>query len=127
MAAVLSLAPLVGIVAACAALVLPRATFYRRQQPASAKPPRPSPPRALPPERRAEVLATLNSDRFADHAPRQVVAALLDEDRYLCSVRTMYRVLEAAGEIRERRDQLRHSAYVKPELLATVQCSPSRG
>jgi len=120
MPAVLSLAPLVGIVAACAALMLPRATFYRRQQPAAAKSPRPSPPRALSPAQRAEVLTTLNSERFADQAPRQVVAALLDEDRYLCGVRTMYRVLEAAGEIRERRDQLRHPSYVKPELLATA-------
>jgi putative transposase len=117
---VLSLAPLVGIVAACAALMLPRATFYRWQQPATTKAPRPSPPRALPPEERAEILATLNSDRFVDHAPRQVFAALLDEGRRLCSVRTMYRVLEGAGEIRERRDQLRHPTYVKPELLATA-------
>jgi putative transposase len=120
MPAVLSLAPLVGIVAACAALMLPRATFYRWQQPATTKAPRPSPPRALPPEERAEILATLNSDRFVDHAPRQVFAALLDEGRRLCSVRTMYRVLEGAGEIRERRDQLRHPTYVKPELLATA-------
>jgi putative transposase len=120
MAAVLSLAPLVGMVAACAALMLPRATFYRRQRPAVAKVPRPTPPRALPPAARAEVLSTLNSDRFVDKAPRQVVAELLDEARYLCSARTMYRVLEAAGEIRERRDQLRHPTYVKPELLATA-------
>jgi putative transposase len=120
MPAVLTLAPLVGILAACAALLLPRATFYRWQRPAVTKAPRPSPPRALPPAVRAEVLATLNSDRFADKAPRQVVAALLDEDRYLCCARTMYRVLDAAGEIRERRDQLRHPTYVKPELLATA-------
>ena len=119
MPAVLSLAPLVGIVAACAALMLPRATFYRRQQPVVTKAPRPSPPRALSREDRAEVLATLNSDRFADKAPRQVFAALLDEGRRLCSTRTMYRVLEAAGEVRERRNQLRHPTYVKPELLAT--------
>ena len=120
MAAVLVLAPLVGVVAACAALLLPRATFYRRQRPATARPPRPRPPRALPPEARAEVLATLNCDRFAEKAPRQVFATLLDEGRHLCSVRTMYRVLDAAGEIRERRDQLRHPAYAKPELLATA-------
>ena len=120
MPAVLALAPLVGVVAACAALMLARATFYRRQQPAVAKAPRPSPPRTLSSTERADVLATLNSDRFADKAPRQVVATLLDEDRYLCSVRTMYRVLDAAGEIRERRDQLRHPTYVKPELLATA-------
>jgi putative transposase len=53
-----------------------------------------------------------------DQAPREVYASLLDDGQYLCSVRTMYRILEAAGEVRERRDQLRHPAYQKPELLA---------
>ena len=120
MPAVLTLIPLVGVVAACAALVLSRATFYRRQRPTRTPTPRPSPPRALSPAERACVLAALNSERFADKAPRQVVAQLLDEDRYLCSARTMYRVLDAAGEVRERRDQLRHPIYVKPELLATA-------
>jgi putative transposase len=120
MQAALTLAPMVGVVAACAALMLARATFYRWRQPAARKEPRPSPPRALSSADRAEVLATLNSDRFADKAPRQVFAALLDEGRHLCSTRTMYRVLAAAGEVRERRDQLRHPTYVKPELLATA-------
>jgi putative transposase len=120
MQAALTLAPMVGVVAACAALMLARATFYRWQRPAASKAPRPSPPRALSSADRAEVLATLNSDRFADKAPRQVFAALLDEGRHLCSTRTMYRVLAAAGEVRERRDQLRHPTYAKPELLATA-------
>jgi putative transposase len=120
MSAVLTLAPVVGIVAACAALMLPRATFYRWLQPATMSSPRPSPPRTLPPTERAVILSTLNSDRFVDKAPRQVFAALLDEGRRLCSVRTMYRVLEEADEIRERRDQRRHPTYVKPELLATA-------
>jgi putative transposase len=120
MPAVLSLVPLVGVVAACAALALPRATFYRRQQPARVLAPRPTPPRALPAESRAEVLAVLHSERFVDKAPRQVFAALLDDGEHLCSVRTMYRLLEGAGEIRERRDQLRHPNYSKPELLATA-------
>jgi putative transposase len=69
---------------------------------------------------RAEVRQTLNSQRFADQAPRQVYAALLDEGRYLCSWRTMYRVLAAHDEVRERRDQLRHPIYCKPELLASA-------
>lgn len=64
--------------------------------------------------------ATLNSERFQDQSPRQVWAALLDEGRYLCSWRTMYRVLDQHEEVRERRDQLRHPAYEKPELLATA-------
>jgi putative transposase len=117
---VLELAPLVGVLAACAALAVPRATFYRRQRPPEPPRPRPTPARALPPDKRQEVLATLNSDHFADKAPAQVFAELLDEDRHLCSVRTMYRILDAAGEVRERRDQLRHPQYTKPELLATA-------
>jgi putative transposase len=61
----------------------------------------------------------LHSERFVDRSPAEVYATLLDENRYLCSVRTMYRILEANQEVRERRDQRRHPAYRKPELLAT--------
>src|SRR5690606_32322476 len=118
--AVHELAPVVGVVAACAALAVSRATFYRHQAPARPPTFRPTPPRALPPERRRDVLAMLNSERFADKAPRQVWADLLDEEKLLCSVRTMYRILAASGEVRERRDQIRHPAYAKPELLATA-------
>jgi putative transposase len=73
----------------------------------------------LPEPERQTVLSVLNSERFADLAPRQVYATLLDEGLYLSSVRTMYRILEENGEVRERRDQLRHPEYKKPELLAT--------
>jgi putative transposase len=66
------------------------------------------------------VRQTLNSERFQDRAPRQVYATLLDEGQYLCSWRTMYRILEDYQEVRERRDQLRHPHYIKPELLATA-------
>ncbi len=117
---VLELAAVVGLAAACSALAVSRATFYRHQMPARGADPRPSPPRALPVEARTEVLSVLNSERFADKAPAQVYADLLDDDRYLCSVRTMYRILAASGEVRERRDQLRHAGYTKPELLATA-------
>lgn len=117
---VLELAPVVGLVAACTALAVSRATFYRHQAPTTARPPRPTPHRALPAEERAQVLAVLNSDRFADKAPAQVYADLLDEGTRLCSLRTMYRILASAGEVRERRDQLRHPHYAKPELLATA-------
>jgi putative transposase len=65
------------------------------------------------------VLDLLHSERFVDQAPAEVYAILLDEGVYLCSVRTMYRVLEEAQEVRERRNQARHPQYAKPELLAT--------
>jgi putative transposase len=65
------------------------------------------------------VLEQLNSERFADQSPRQVYAKLLDEDQYLCSVRTMYRILDENQSVRERRNQLTHPKYSKPELLAS--------
>jgi putative transposase len=75
--------------------------------------------RALAASERAAVLETLNSERFADKAPAEIYATLLDEGRFLCSTRTMYRILADEGQVRERRNQLRHPNYKKPELLAT--------
>jgi putative transposase len=65
------------------------------------------------------VTAVLHAPRFADWAPAQVHAQLLDEGQYLCSVRTMYRILASRGEAHERRDLLHHPDHAKPELLAT--------
>ena len=97
----------VGVAPACRALGVSRATLYRRRAPTRSQQPRPRPPRALCDEERQEVLDVLHEERFADAAPREVYATLLDEGTYLCSPRTMYRVLDAAGEVRERRNQLR--------------------
>jgi putative transposase len=108
-----------GVSAACAALGVPRSSFYRARQPTSEPKPRPTPERALTPEEKEQVRQTLNSERFQDSAPRQVYATLLDDGEYLCSWRTMYRILNEHQEVRERRDQLRHPNYAKPELLAT--------
>jgi putative transposase len=80
---------------------------------------RPSPARALAVGERQAVLDALHSDRFCDQSPREVHATLLEEERYLCSPRTMYRLLAERNEVRERRDQLRHPRYSAPELLAT--------
>ncbi len=119
MQTVTEMAPRLGVALTCAALALPRATYYRGQQPRPEPKPRPAPVRALPPEEREQVLAVLHEPRFVDLAPAQVYATLLDEDRYLCSERTFYRVLAENTEVRERRDQLRHPHYAAPELLAT--------
>jgi putative transposase len=108
-----------GVKPACEALAVPRASYYRHRRPTLPRRQRPRPPRALDDRERKKVLDTLNSDRFADQPPAQVFAALLDEGRYLCSVRTMYRILDANQLVRERRNQLRHPVYEKPELLAT--------
>ena len=87
--------------------------------PAPEPPARPAPPRALSLAEKEQVRDLLNSERFQDLAPREVYAELLDEERYLCSISTMYRILTEHAEVRERRNQLRHPAYHKPELLAT--------
>lgn len=111
----------VGVVSACMALQVSRATLYRRRRPAPPAPPkRRESHRALRPEERDAVVAALNSERFADMAPAEVYATLLDEDTYLCSISTMYRLLRASGLTGERRNQLQHPKYVKPELLATA-------
>lgn len=66
------------------------------------------------------MLALLHSKRFVDRAPAQIVATLLDAGHYLCSVRTMYRILGAHDEVHERRRRLVHPAYQRPELVATA-------
>jgi putative transposase len=116
------LSPQVGTAAACRGLGVSRATVYRRRRPQPAErpaTPRPKPPRALDERERRRVLDVLHSEPFVDKAPAEVYAALLDQGHYLCSIRTMYRILDRQQEVRERRDQLRHPTYHKPQLLAT--------
>jgi putative transposase len=115
-----------AVAVACQALGVPRATVYRtrhrrRAIVSRAQPiPRPRPPLALSDAERGTLLTALNSERFADMAPRAIYATLLDEGRYLASVRTMYRVLAAEGQSLERRRQRTHPPYAKPELLAVA-------
>jgi putative transposase len=116
----------IGISSACRSLSFPRATFYRSREPSQQprmRAPRASrrpSPRALTEPERAEILSVLHSQEFGDRAPAAVHAALLDQGRYLCSPRTMYRLLAEHGEVRERRNQLTHPHYQPPELLATA-------
>lgn len=124
MTAAENLAEDVGVNKACEVLELPRASFYRRQRQRRAEPARDSmikrsSPRALAEQEREQVRQTLYSERFMDKSPYQVYAALLDDGEYLCSVRTMYRILEQEDASKERRNQLRRPNYKKPELLAT--------
>ena len=107
-----------GVAPTCNALGVSRATYYRGQKPRPELEPR-SVPRALTAEEHKRVLEVLHEARFIDLAPAEVYATLLDESEYLCSERTMYRILAANREVRERRDQLRHPQYAAPELLAT--------
>jgi putative transposase len=124
-----SLAPVVGRKRACAVLGRSRATHYRRQQPTRTEPGagseagrdgRSCPPRALSDTERAQIVEVLDSEAFCDLAPIQVWATLLDAGTYLCSVPTMYRLLRARAQVRERRRQARHPATIKPELIATA-------
>jgi putative transposase len=106
----------------CFSLGVSRAALYRWRRPKLAMEPKPARarhPRSLDPGERQAILDTLHSERFSDTSPAEVHATLLEEETYLASPRTMYRVLADAHEVRERRDQLRHPAYAKPELLAT--------
>ena len=119
MKAATQLSEQVGVSAACQTLGVPRSSLYRARQPKHEPKPRPTPERALKPEEKEQVLQVLNSEQFQDSAPREVYATLLDDDKYLCHWRTMYRILKGRQQVRERRDQLRHPTYTKPELLAT--------
>jgi len=122
MKAVEELSPQLGTAAACRSLGVPRATLYRRRRPklpVSSAMPRPKPLRTLSDQERQQVLDVLHSEPFADKAPAEIYATLLDQKRYLCSIRTMYRILEDQQEVRERRDQLRRPNYPKPQLVAT--------
>jgi putative transposase len=122
-AAVVALPPCSGLTtAACAALEVSRTSVHRHRVALLAPPrvakSRPPSARALPENERDQVLAHLRTPRFADQTPTEVYATLLDEGVYLCSIRTMYRILAAQGEVVERRRQRRHPVYQKPELLA---------
>lgn len=120
MATVQALGPTLGVAPLCAALGVSPATYYRQRQPAVLGPrPRRRPARALAPAEQQRVLDALHAPRFVDLAPAQVYATLLDEGTYLCAERTMYRLLAAHDEVRERRAQRQHPRYAVPELLAT--------
>jgi len=127
MQALNQLAPEVGLAPACAALNLNRSSVYREDArrrlllPATARlAPRPPAPLAFSANERQQLLEVLNSERFADCSPYFVYVTLLDEGRYIGSVRTLYRALEADGQSAERRRQRMHPIYTKPELLATA-------
>ena len=111
----------VGVRPACRALGVPESSFYRQlaTEPSGHKQPRRTPARALSDEERQVVLDHLCSERFVDRAPAEVVATLLDEGTYLCSERTMYRILADERAVKERRNQRRHPTYEKPEQVAT--------
>ncbi len=116
-----SLAQHVGVEPACRALGVSRATFYRRHRPSPGhRQPRKTPARALNEHERERVIDVLVSPRFVDRSPAEVAATLLDEGQYLCSERTMYRILAAEQPVRERRNQLTHPPCTKPELVATA-------
>jgi putative transposase len=109
--------------AACAALAFPRATYYARK--ASANKPTPvhkqrkRSVRALSDQEREYAITTLTSPQYVDMAPASIVASLLDRGIYICSVRTLYRLLALFVVVMERRRITRHANHVKPELLAS--------
>jgi putative transposase len=105
----------------CDALEVPRSTFYRKRvekRNTPEKQQKKSSPRKLSEAEEEKVLALLNSDRFCDFAPAEIHATLLDESVYLCSERTMYRILERNQQNVQRRQKTGRN-YSRPELLAT--------
>jgi putative transposase len=125
MAGVNRLLPDIGVARACRVMRVDRSAVYRERIGArrlvAHLPPervRPRPVLAFSDSERQRVLDTLNSERFADCSPRQTYATLLDEGTYIGSVRTMYRLLAGCDQVRERRNQLTHPVYSKPQLLA---------
>jgi putative transposase len=122
MGAVTELASDVGTALLARLCTCPRASYYRdRRKTSFTCRDRSGPPaRSLSPAEQETVLARLHEERFQDRSPAAVYATLLDEGEYLCSIRSMYRLLKQRGESRERRDQLTHPPYKKPELLATA-------
>jgi putative transposase len=111
-----------GIAHCCRTLEVPRASFYRwrhrRRHPALARR-RPTPARAYTARQREEILAVVNGERFRDLSVPEVLYTCLEEGRYLASRSTVYRFLKRDSATRERRDQLSHPVYARPELFAT--------
>ena len=120
MEAVTVYAPARGVRAVCRVLAVPRSTYHRTLRPWHGPRRRGLSQRALTTRERTAVLDVLHEPRFCERAPAEVYATLLDEGTYLCAERTMYRILAENKEIRDRRDQLRHPSYARPELLATA-------
>jgi putative transposase len=112
--------PLLGTTGACRAIGRSRATHYRKKKPGRVTPkkPRPAPPNKLSEDERQGILEMLHTERFMDASPAQVYFTLLDEEIYLASESTLYRVLREHGEVHERRRQATHPPRVRPELLA---------
>lgn len=122
MQAVKQLACITSWKQACDALGISRASAYRYWKPKAdieVVRQRPKPVRTLSESEVQQVLDILHCKRFVDMAPAEIYATLLDENLYMCSIRTMYRILEQNEEVRERRIQASHVEYAKPELLAT--------
>jgi transposase InsO family protein len=115
----------ISVVAACRLTGRSRASIYRRVNPPAARTipvsraERAKPPSTLSPEERADILAVINSEQYPDLPICQIWARELDEDRYHCSMSSMYRIARAAGQTRERRRLASHPAKIKPGLVAT--------
>jgi len=111
-----------SVQALCHALAVPRASFYRQCNTSGTvhcQAQSRLPKNALASEERITVLDLLHSERFVDKTPYEIFYTLLDEDKYYCSPRTMYRLLTVEDENKDRRLQRHHRDAIKPELMAT--------
>ena len=106
------------ITSLCSAFSVPKSTFYRSNRHKLVRTLHKTSPRRISEHEEAIILETLNSERFCDMSPGEIYATLLDEDTYLCSERTMYRILSSNYQNVQRRHSVRRN-YPIPELLAT--------
>jgi len=111
----------IGTESACNAFSLPRSSYYYKSSSATdiALAERNLPDFAYSKEEREEILMVMNSDAYMDKTPYDIHASQLDKGNYLCSVSTMYRILDENNQLKERRNIKRSNNYQKPELLAT--------
>jgi putative transposase len=114
--------PSIPLSHACHVLDVPRANVYRdRSEPVvRCSRPRVASHRRIPDDERKAVLDLLHSERFLDQPPAEVHAALLSEGKYVCSIRTMHRILEESAQNGERRAQRLPHAHARPSLRATA-------
>lgn len=112
----------VGTKKACNSFGIPRSSYYYWKNPDSGKilyQNRKLPDFAYTSTEKQTILNLMNSEIYMNQTPYEIYASRLDEGEYLCSVRTMYRILGENDQVKERRKVRRSNIYKKPELLAT--------
>lgn len=119
MNAVRDIADAMPIRQACRIFDLSHATYYRAlRPPLPAESRYPTPANKLSRKQRQVILDLLVHPDHVDKTPYALYYHLLDQGTYLCSVRTMYRLLNEQGWSKQRRELLRRPPCQRPQLVA---------